>query len=103
MKNFGRTLRLVLRYPWTLVGSACCAILVAALWGANIGGMYPIVEIITGDGGGQTLQAWIDRQIAEEQATLAAIDQQITSIEALLPDSPLDERARLESQLDSRR
>ena len=31
--------------------------MVAVLWGANIGGVYPIVEIIFGDKDGQTLQA----------------------------------------------
>ena len=61
MKYFGRTLRLVLRYPWTLAASTCCAILVAILWGGNIRAMYPIVEIIFGDKKGQTLQQWIDR------------------------------------------
>ena len=40
----------------------------AVLWGANIGSMYPIVEIIFGDKSGQTLQVWIDKRIAEKQA-----------------------------------
>src|SRR5687767_6600416 len=103
MKNFGRTLRLVLRYPGTLVGSACCAILVAALWGANIGGMYPIVEIITGDGGGgRTLQAWIDKQIVDENATWTAIDKQIDSIQAMMTDASIDAAGQPEEQLASR-
>ncbi len=68
MRNFGRTLRVVLRYPGTLAASAVCAILVAVLWGANISGVYPIVEIIFGGKGGQTLQGWIDKGIAVERS-----------------------------------
>jgi ATP-binding cassette subfamily B protein/subfamily B ATP-binding cassette protein MsbA len=99
MKNFGRTLRLVSRYPGTLAASAVCAILVAVLWGANIGGMYPIVEIIFGDQKGQTLQVWIDKEIAKEQATLAAIDWRIAAVEAQLREAARPTRGELEAQL----
>ncbi|HJS06055.1 MAG TPA: ABC transporter ATP-binding protein [Pirellulales bacterium] len=99
MKNFGRTLRLVLRYPGTLAASAVCAILVALLWGANIGGMYPIVEIIFGDQKGQTLQTWIDKEIAKEQATLAAIDWRIAALRAQLREAAPGMRGELEAQL----
>jgi subfamily B ATP-binding cassette protein MsbA len=99
MKNFGRTLRLVLRYPATLAASAVCAILVALLWGANIGGMYPIVEIIFGDQKGQTLQTWIDKEIAKEQATLAAIDWRISALRAQLREAAPGMRGELEAQL----
>ena len=99
MKNFGRTLRLVLRYPGTLAASAVCAILVALLWGANIGGMYPIVEIIFGDQKGQTLQTWIDKEIAKEQATLAAIDWRISALRAQLREAAPGMRGELEAQL----
>ena len=47
MKYFGRTLRLVLRYPWTLAASTCCAILVAVLWGGNIGAMYLLSRLFS--------------------------------------------------------
>src|SRR5688500_14601004 len=99
MKNFGRTLRLVLRYPWTLAGSTVCAIMVALLWGGNIGGMYPIVEIIFGNGGGQTMQAWIDRKSDEEQAHLGRIEERIADLEEQIDATPGEERGDLEMQL----
>jgi ATP-binding cassette subfamily B protein/subfamily B ATP-binding cassette protein MsbA len=101
MKNFGRTLRLVLRYPGTLAGSAVCAILVAVLWGANIGSMYPIVEIIFGDQKGQTLQVWIDKEIAKEQATLTKIERRIGDLEAQLHGAAQGTDAELEARLAS--
>jgi ATP-binding cassette subfamily B protein/subfamily B ATP-binding cassette protein MsbA len=99
MKNFGRTLRLVLRYPWTLAGSAICAIMVAMLWGGNIGGMYPIVEIIFGNGGGQTLQAWIDGEIAKEETNLVAINTGIADLKERLNAAPAADREGLAVQL----
>ncbi|MEX2142752.1 MAG: ABC transporter ATP-binding protein [Pirellulales bacterium] len=103
MKNFGRTLRLVLRYPWTLAGSAVCAVMVALLWGGNIGGMYPIVEIIFGNGGGQTLQAWIDREIDEEQTNVARIVALVDALEEELRSAPADARGELHAQLRRQR
>src|SRR5687768_18181632 len=99
MNNFGRTLRLVLRYPWTLAGSAFCAIMVAVLWGANIGSMYPIVEIIfAGDKGGQTLQQWIDEGIASEKARIEEIEHNLEQLEKQLAAAQPDEHARLTSE-----
>jgi ATP-binding cassette subfamily B protein/subfamily B ATP-binding cassette protein MsbA len=103
MKNFGRTLRYVLRYPWTLAGSAICAVLVAVLWGGNIGGLYPIVEIIFSDGGGQTLHRWIDKQIAHEHTAQANIQADITRLEAELTTAQADERSRIQADIAGRR
>ncbi len=101
MKYFGRTLRLVLRYPWTLAASTCCAILVAILWGGNIGAMYPIVEIIFGDKKGQTLQQWIDREIAKEKTMLVDIGARIGALEKRLVAAAPGERDGLEAELAS--
>ena len=40
MGNFARSLRLALRYHWTVAASVVCSLIVAALWGANIGTLY---------------------------------------------------------------
>jgi ATP-binding cassette subfamily B protein/subfamily B ATP-binding cassette protein MsbA len=62
MKNFNRAIRSALRYRWTLLGAAVCSLLVGALWGANIGAVYPFVEIVSGS---QSLGQWVDQQIAD--------------------------------------
>ncbi len=81
MNNFFRTLRLVLRYKWTLCASTITAILVAVLWGANIGGAYPVIEIITRN---QSMQTWINEGIASAKENVDKLKIQKQEIEANL-------------------
>ena len=46
MNNFGRALRLALRYRLTLAGAIVSALAVALLWGGNITAIYPVVEVV---------------------------------------------------------
>lgn len=46
MNNFCRVLRLALRNRFTAAGIFLCSLLVALLWGANIGTIYPVVEVV---------------------------------------------------------
>lgn len=96
MSNFFRTLRLVLRYKWTLAGSFITAVLVALLWGANIGGAYPVIEIITR---GHSLQTWIDTEIQEAETTLASLQASEKQLQAQVEAALGDEKTRLEAQL----
>jgi ATP-binding cassette, subfamily B, bacterial MsbA len=68
MNNFFRVLRLTLRYRWSLAGAMLSAVVVALLWGANIGGLYPIVQVIFQK---QSLQTWIDSEIHDSQGRIA--------------------------------
>lgn len=65
MNNFGRTLRLALRYPFTLAASVVCALAVALLWGGNISAVYPMVDLTTK---GRSLRQWADDAIAQSKA-----------------------------------
>jgi ATP-binding cassette subfamily B protein/subfamily B ATP-binding cassette protein MsbA len=67
MNNFARVLRMALRYRWTVACSACCSLLVACLWGGNIGAVYPLVEVVFH---GQSMHGWVDEKIdaAEQKA-----------------------------------
>ena len=67
MNNFGRALRLSLRYPFTLTASVVCAVAVALFWGGNISAVYPLVEVTTK---GRSLQVWAKEGI--EQSALRA-------------------------------
>ena len=71
MKNFNRVLRLAVRHRWTFAGAMISALLVALLWGANIGGLYPIVEVIFR---GQSLQKWIDTEISDADHRIADLE-----------------------------
>ena len=46
MKNFARAVRLALRRRLTVVGIVLSSITVALLWGANIGTVYPFMEVV---------------------------------------------------------
>ncbi len=69
MGNFARAVRLALNYYWTVAASGVCALIVAALWGANIGTLYPLVEIV---GNNQSLAQWADKGIEQAKQTIVA-------------------------------
>ncbi|MFV1964376.1 MAG: ABC transporter ATP-binding protein [Pirellulaceae bacterium] len=62
MKNFLRAVRRALRFRTTLAAILCTSIFVGALWGANIGVVYPFVEIVFQR---KSLDHWIDTKTAE--------------------------------------
>ena len=66
MKNFGRVLRLSLRYRLTFVASLVCALAVGVLWGGNIGTVYPVVKVAFEN---ESLYKWVDQEIANAQRT----------------------------------
>ena len=77
MKNFGRVLRLALRYRVTVFATIVSALVVAFFWGANITAVYPFVEVVFR---GQSLQEWVDRSIDKSQKVIA---EQTVAIEQL--------------------
>jgi ATP-binding cassette, subfamily B, bacterial MsbA len=70
MNNFGRTLRLGLRYPFTLGASIFCAIVVALLWGGNITTIYPVFNLTTK---GRSLQQWSSDTIDQSEKRAAEL------------------------------
>ena len=68
MKNLRRALGMAFRYKWSLVCSTICAFLVAILWGANIGGVLPIIEIVFK---GNSLHTMVDESIERSEKTVA--------------------------------
>jgi subfamily B ATP-binding cassette protein MsbA len=98
MGNFGRALRLALRHRWALVASVLTALIVGVLWGANIGAMYPFVEIALQ---GKSLQQSLDQRIQNAQAKLAELEGEASSLERAAEQSGPEEKARIEAQLVS--
>ena len=62
MNNFARVVRLALRYRLTVVGALLSALIVAVLWGGNIGAVYPFMKVIFE---GKSLQQWVDGEIVK--------------------------------------
>ena len=61
MKNFFRAAKLGLRHRFTLLGAILCSLMVALFWGANIGTVYPVVEVVFQ---GKAMPDWIDGEIS---------------------------------------
>ncbi|HEX5445592.1 MAG TPA: ABC transporter ATP-binding protein [Pirellulales bacterium] len=68
MGNFARVVRLSLRYYWTVAASVICSLVVAVLWGGNIGFLYPIVEVV---GMQQSLGQWVNASIETAHKSIA--------------------------------
>ncbi|NLF07446.1 MAG: ABC transporter ATP-binding protein [Pirellulaceae bacterium] len=79
--NFGRVVRMAIRYKFTFAASLISALLVAIFWVANIGAVYPVVEVIFED---KSMQQWIDQRIAENQAIIADKSVELTEADAQL-------------------
>ena len=93
MNNFLRMLRPALPYRYSILGAVVCALLVGVLWGANIATVKPFVEVAFG---GQSLQQWVDSQVAKARQAVAHFQQQIRQLEQ---HPRLEEDANLQSQL----
>ncbi len=78
MKNLNRALRKSLKYKWSILGSLLCSVLVALCWGANLGGVYPFVEVVLHN---KTILQWAEDRITESQQAIDRLDTQIVSLE----------------------
>ncbi len=98
MNNFVRVLRMALRYRWTVGCSAACSLLVACLWGSNIGAVYPLVQVCFH---GQSMHAWVDEKIdtAEEKAQELRV--KIARSNAKLKTAKPEEKPELEATSSS--
>ncbi len=79
MGNFGRALRLPLKYRWTFFGATASAVMVGILWGGNIGALYPFIEIAIQ---GRSLQESLDSSIQDSQTKLADLERQLAAAQA---------------------
>src|SRR5215208_5320817 len=98
MGNFGRVVRMALRYYWTVAASVVCSLVVAALWGANIGFLYPIVEVV---GMKQSLGTWVDESIVSAEKTIAEKTAVAKQLEARLAEAPVDAKKAIAGELRS--
>ena len=79
MKNLKRALWMTLKYRWSLVGSFFCCLCVAVLWGANLGAVYPFVEIVLHD---KSLHEWVDDRAEQSVSAIANLETEIAEIKA---------------------
>jgi ATP-binding cassette subfamily B protein/subfamily B ATP-binding cassette protein MsbA len=100
MKNLNRALRMALKFRWSLISSLICSFLVAILWGANLGAVYPFIEVVLHD---KSLHDWVDENIANYRAEIAQRRSQLNKDQdADLPTGQqrIIEHSRLLSEID---
>jgi ATP-binding cassette subfamily B protein/subfamily B ATP-binding cassette protein MsbA len=96
MKNFWRAVRLALSQRWTLAGAITSSLVVALLWGANIGTIYPFIEVVFQ---GDSMHEWVAGKIAKSQAECDQFRQEVAKLEAAAVDAPPTERTQLARQV----
>ena len=82
MKNLLRASRHVLNHRATLLGMFLTSVLVALVWGGNIGALYPVLQVTLK---GQSLHRWIDDEITTAEENERLLQDQIA--DARLADS----------------
>jgi len=99
MNLFVRALRdAVKSWPFLLAAFLCSAG-VAALWGANIAALFPVIEVTLN---GESLQSWNAARIERSEQALAGFARERTGIEAAFATGTLTpvEVSRLRNRLD---
>ncbi len=96
MKNFLRVLRIAFRYRFTFAASVVCALGVAVLWGANIGAVYPFVEVAFQ---GESLQDWVDRKIEQSEQTSAEMTGRIEQLGRQLSECPPERQNSIRAKI----
>ncbi|RMF38506.1 MAG: ABC transporter ATP-binding protein [Planctomycetota bacterium] len=76
MKNFFRALKLAARFWPSIALATFCSFAVAALWGANIGAFYPVLEVTIH---GKSMHEWVDDEIERNR-------QEVQRLEAYVAD-----------------
>ncbi len=76
MKNFLRALRMARQHWLSVVLAAVCSFAVAALWGANIGAFYPILEVTIN---GQSMQEWVDEELDKRSQAIVEVEASIAA------------------------
>ncbi|HLA85912.1 MAG TPA: ABC transporter ATP-binding protein, partial [Thermoguttaceae bacterium] len=96
MTNFGRVIRLALRYRTTFALSLVTALCVGLLWGANIGTVYPFFKVAFK---GQSLHKWVNDETDASIKIIRQKTDEILALRAKLDQTPPDQRSKIDGQL----
>jgi len=86
MKNYFRAVKLGTRHRFTLLGAVFCSLMVALFWGANIGTVYPVVEVVFQ---GKAMPDWIDDEIARLEQEIQQRQQWIDGQQQATAETPV--------------
>lgn len=79
MRNLSRALRMALKYRWSLIWAFICSILVAVFWGANLGAVYPFVEVVLKD---KSLQQWAEQRLEDSHVAIENSESKIKKLQS---------------------
>ena len=82
MKSFARAISLAIRNRSTLLGVIFTSLAVGVLWGANIGVVYPFVEVVFE---GQSMQQWVKREIKDSEKRVDDLARGSSALRETLP------------------
>ncbi len=98
MKTFGRVLKMAARRRWSLVGIFLSSLLIAVLWGANIGTLYPLVEVVFK---GDSLPGYAAKKMDEADRQLVELDAEIRLLSSQLERAEGDAIRPIELQIET--
>jgi ATP-binding cassette subfamily B protein/subfamily B ATP-binding cassette protein MsbA len=97
MASFLRAVRRTLRYRYSLLAATVFSLLVGTLWGANIGAIYPFVEIVFQ---GESLQDSIASKLADAENRSDELKSEIAELRRQSGDKEGAELAALQRQIE---
>ena len=72
---------MTLKYRFSLLASFVCSLMVALLWSANLGAVYPFVEVVLT---GHSLHDWVEQEADKSEKLIADREQTIADLELRL-------------------
>lgn len=98
MTSFSRILRIAARRRWALGGILFTSLTIALLWGANIGTLYPLVEVVFK---GDSIPAYTEKRIADSAEKVANIDDEVARLTAEMKVADEATKRGLKRQIES--
>ena len=98
MQAFYKLVRQALKYRLTVGLSLFCSLMVGLLWGANIGTLYPVIEVVFR---GESMVQSVRRNIDESQRHVEKLQTEISELESQITMNP-SSSGKLESAISSR-
>jgi len=92
MNYFLRALKEAWRHWAVLAGALTCSLLAAALWGANIAAMFPIIETTLN---GKSIPEWNQQRLTDAEKRVKECQNKIATLEREIPrDVPEDQQKK---------
>ena len=96
MKNFFRVFKIALQYRFSLVGILICSTMVAAMWAANIGATYPLVEVVFR---AKSFPVWIEDEIVSSQKKIGELTGSLAALEKERAAANPGDRPKIDSEI----